>query len=104
MSRRIGSSRLTRVHAFKPAPEAYQFGVDALGLRKEEITFAAYAAWDAAGAGWFGYPSVWINRLGQPAEALDIAPVAEGSDLSVLSDFIKLRLAHWRLARLSRSI
>ena len=51
-----------------------------------------------------GYPSVWINRPGQPAEALDIAPAAEGSDLSVLSDFIKLRLAHWRLARLSRSI
>jgi len=78
-----------RVHAFKPSPEAYQLGVDALGLRKEEITFAAFAAWDTAGAGWFGYPSVWINRPGQPAEALDIAPAAEGSDLSVLSDFIK---------------
>jgi len=51
-----------RVHAFKPSPEAYQLGVDALGLRKEEITFAAFAAWDTAGAGWFGYPSVWINR------------------------------------------
>jgi 2-haloacid dehalogenase len=78
-----------RVRAFKPAPEGYQLGVDVLGLRKEEIAFAAFAGWDAAGAAWFGYPSVWINRLGQPAEALDIAAAAEGRDLSVLSDFIK---------------
>jgi len=40
-----------RVRAFKPAPEAYQLGGDVLGLRKEEIAFAAFAAWDAAGAG-----------------------------------------------------
>jgi 2-haloacid dehalogenase len=49
------------VRAFKPAPEAYRLGVEAFGLRKEEIAFAAFAAWDAAGASWFGYPA----RMGQ---------------------------------------
>ena len=31
------------VRAFKPAPEAYQLGVEAFGLKKEEIAFAAFA-------------------------------------------------------------
>ena len=59
-----------RVRAFKPAPEAYRLGVEALGLKKEEVAFAAFAAWDAAGASWFGYPTAWVNRLGQQAESI----------------------------------
>jgi len=33
-----------------------------LGLRKEEIVFAAFGGWDAVGAKWFGYPTFWVNR------------------------------------------
>ena len=58
-----------RARAFKPAPEAYQLGVEEFGLKKEEVAFAAFAAWDAAGASWFGYPTAWVNRLGQQARA-----------------------------------
>ena len=51
-----------KVGVFKPDPRAYQMGVDAFGLKKEEIAFAAFAGWDAAGAKWFGYPTFWVNR------------------------------------------
>jgi 2-haloacid dehalogenase len=77
-----------RVRAFKPAPQAYQLGVDALALKKEEIAFAASAAWDAAGASWFGYPTVWVNRLGQQAESFGAPPTLTGLDLAVLGDLL----------------
>ena len=77
-----------RVHAFKPAPEAYQLGVEAFGLKRGEIAFAAFAAWDAAGASWFGYPTAWINRLGQPTESFGAPPTLAGRDLTVLNDLL----------------
>ena len=45
-----------RVKAYKPDPRAYQMGTEAFGLKPEEIVFAAFAGWDAAGAKAFGYP------------------------------------------------
>jgi 2-haloacid dehalogenase len=45
------------VMAFKPDTQAYKMAIDAFGLRKEEIAFAAFEGWDAAGAKWFGYPT-----------------------------------------------
>jgi 2-haloacid dehalogenase len=59
-----------RVQRFKPAPAAYHMAVEAFGLAKDEIGFAAFAGWDAAGASWFGYRTAWVNRLGAPAERL----------------------------------
>jgi len=47
-----------KVGAFKPDPRAYQMGLDAFKLQKEEIVFAAFAGWDVAGAKWFGYPTL----------------------------------------------
>jgi 2-haloacid dehalogenase len=64
-------------------------GVDAFGLRRDEIVFAAFAGWDAAGAKWFGYPTVWINRLGVPAEELGGVPDATGRDLATLTTFVR---------------
>lgn len=63
-----------RVRAVKPDPRAYRMAVDAFGLRREEIAFVAFAGWDAAGAAWYGYPTVWTNRLAAPAEQLDATP------------------------------
>ena len=77
-----------RAQAFKPAPKAYQLGVDAFGLQKEEIAFTAFAGWDAVGATWFGYPTVWVNRLGFPLEKLDAIPHASGRNLKTLTDFV----------------
>jgi 2-haloacid dehalogenase len=77
-----------RVKAFKPDPRAYQMGLDAFKLRKEEIAFAAFAGWDAAGAKWFGYPTFWVNRLNTPVEELGVTPDGMGSGFGDLVKFV----------------
>ena len=44
----------------------------AFGIHREQILFAAFAAWDAVGAKWFGFPTVWVKRLNSPAEELSV--------------------------------
>lgn len=78
-----------RVRAFKPAPKAYALAEHALGLPKHEIAFVAFAAWDAAGASWFGYPTVWVNRLGQPAETVDAPQVSSGRNLTAVAELVR---------------
>ena len=63
-----------RVRRYKPSPAAYQMAIEAFGLPREAIGFAAFGGWDAVGATWFGYRSAWINRLGLPAEPLGPEP------------------------------
>ena len=53
---------------YKPDPRAYALGMERLKLKKDEIAFAAFGAWDAYGAKCFGYPTYWGNRCGVPAE------------------------------------
>ncbi|MCC8966118.1 haloacid dehalogenase type II [Bradyrhizobium sp. Pear76] len=77
-----------KVQAFKPDARAYQMGLDAFGLRKEEIMFAAFAGWDVAGAKWFGYPTFWINRSRATLEELGVVPDGVGPGLSDLADFV----------------
>ena len=77
-----------RVRAYKPSPRAYQMGIDAFGLKREEIAFAAFGAWDASGAKWFGYPTVWVNRGQVPAENLGVAADAVVDRLGGLLEFV----------------
>jgi 2-haloacid dehalogenase len=77
-----------RVKVYKPDPRAYQMGVDAFGLKADQILFAAFAGWDAAGAKSFGYPTFWVNRQNQPAEELGVAPDATGGNLKDLAAFL----------------
>ena len=80
-----------RVRVYKPDPRAYQMGIDAFNLRREEIAFAAFGGWDAAGAKLFGYSTFWVNRLNLPIEELGVAPDAIGQNLTDLVDFVKAR-------------
>jgi 2-haloacid dehalogenase len=82
-----------RVRSYKPARAAYQLGVDALGLDREEVLFVAFAGWDVAGAVWFGYPTYWLNRIGALPEELGVSPEGTGSDLRSLLSFIQARAA-----------
>ena len=79
-----------RVKAFKPDPRAYRMGVDALGMKKEEIAFAAFAGWDAAGAKFYGYPTFWVNRARAPLEELGVVPDGTGAGLNDLVSFVGL--------------
>jgi 2-haloacid dehalogenase len=78
---------------YKPDPRAYQLGIDALGLKRNEILFAAFAGWDAAGARLFGYPTFWVNRLKLPAEELGAVPDASGDNLLDLVQFLETNAA-----------
>lgn len=77
-----------RVRAFKPDPRAYQMGVDAFGMKKEDILFAAFAGWDVAGAKWFGYPTYWVNRAKAPVEELGVKPDGIGAGMGDLAGFV----------------
>jgi len=80
-----------RVRAFKPDPRAYEMAINSFGLRKDEIAFAAFGGWDAAGAKWFGYPTFWVNRAHAAAEELNVLPDGTGMDLNDLASFFQAR-------------
>jgi 2-haloacid dehalogenase len=73
---------------YKPDPRAYQLAMDRLNLDKDDILFAAFGGWDAAGAKAFGYPTGWVNRVNQPAEELGYPPDHVSQDLSGLLEFV----------------
>ena len=78
-----------RVRAAKPDPRAYRMAVDAFGLPPNQIAFVAFAGWDAAGASWFGYPTLWHNRGSAPAENLDTSPDLVRASLAEIVAFVK---------------
>jgi 2-haloacid dehalogenase len=80
-----------RIRSFKPARRAYQLGPDILRLDKQEILFVAFAGWDVAGAGWFGYPTFWNNRQNSTAEQLGVTPDGVGATLAELVSFLEER-------------
>jgi 2-haloacid dehalogenase len=75
-------------HTYKPDPRAYQLGIEQLHLAKDDILFAAFGGWDAAGAKSFGYPTIWVNRFNQPLEELGLRPDQITTNLDGLLDFI----------------
>ena len=79
------------IKTYKPDPRAYRLGVDAFMLPKEQIAFVAFAGWDAAGAAWFGYPTIWINRLAAKPEELDEQHVVIGQGLQDVVRFLAER-------------
>lgn len=76
------------VRAFKPSMRAYRLGIETLKLRRDEVVFAAYAGWDAAGAKRFGYRTFWLNRANQPPEQLGYPPDGTGSEMADLVRFV----------------
>src|SRR5574338_165764 len=77
------------VGQYKTADAAYALGPAAFGCPAREILFVSSNGWDAAGATWYGYTTFWINRSGQPLEALDVAPTRSGQRLTDVVDFVR---------------
>jgi 2-haloacid dehalogenase len=78
-----------RVGAFKPDPRAYRMAMDSFHLAREEIVFAAFGGWDAAGAKRFGYPTFWCNRLALPVEEVGVVPDRIGASTVDLAAFVE---------------
>ena len=78
-----------RVRAFKPDPRTYRMGIESFKLKREEIVFAAFGGWDAAGAKRFGYPTFWCNRSKLPIEELGVIPDSIGMSTAELATFVQ---------------
>jgi 2-haloacid dehalogenase len=75
------------VQRFKTDPAAYALGPDALKLPARDILFVSSNGWDAIGATWYGYTTLWVNRAGLPLEQLDTEPTRTGTSLRDVLDF-----------------
>ena len=72
---------------FKTDPATYALGTRALGLGAGEVLFVSSNCWDAIGATWFGYTTLWINRFGLPLDELGARPTRIGTQLTDVLDF-----------------
>lgn len=73
---------------FKTDPATYALGTQALNLPAKDVLFVSSNCWDAIGATWYGYTTLWVNRFGLPLEQLDTEPTRTGTSLrDVLSFF-----------------
>jgi 2-haloacid dehalogenase len=75
------------IRKFKTHPQAYALGEQATGLAAHDIVFVSSNAWDALGATWFGYQTLWVNRYHLPFEELGTQPTRTGHDLRAVLDF-----------------
>jgi 2-haloacid dehalogenase len=74
------------VQRYKTDPAAYALGPRAFGLPARDILFVSSNGWDAIGATWFGYTTLWVNRSRMPLEALDTHPTHVGATLRDVLD------------------
>jgi len=78
------------VHAtrrYKTDPAAYAIGPVALGLAAAEILFVSSNCWDAIGATWYGFTTLWVNRADAPMERLGTEPTRVGHSLRDVLEF-----------------
>ncbi len=75
------------VRKYKTAPEAYALGEQTLGIAAAKVLFVSSNAWDALGATWAGYQTLWVNRYQLPFEELGTQPTRTGSTLRAVLDF-----------------
>jgi 2-haloacid dehalogenase len=69
------------IRLFKTAPESYSLVQHAIPVNKDEVLFVSSNAWDALGATWFGFQTLWVNRQNLPFEAIGPRPDYVGPDL-----------------------
>jgi 2-haloacid dehalogenase len=72
---------------YKTDPATYALGPAALGLDAKHILFVSSNGWDAIGATWYGYTTLWVNRAGAPLEQLGTSPTRTGRSLRDVLDF-----------------
>ena len=75
------------VQRFKTDPAAYALGPQVMGLPARDILFVSSNGWDAIGATWYGYTTLWVNRAGLPLDPLGTEPTRTGSSLRDVLDF-----------------
>ena len=79
------------IRLFKISPESYGLVQKCMPLEKEEILFVSSNAWDALGATWFGFTTLWVNRQGLPHETIGPKPTYTGRDLQKVLEILELK-------------
>ena len=72
------------VQVFKTHPRVYDYALQELGARADQVSFQSSNAWDAYAASAYGMRVVWCNRYGQRRERLPGAPDHEVKSLAEL--------------------
>ena len=72
------------LQVFKPEPRVYELATKAFSIEPSQVMFQSSNAWDAAGAAYFGFRVLWVNRFGQRPERLPSKPDFEAKDLNHL--------------------
>lgn len=75
------------VQRYKTDPAAYALGPQSLGLPARDILFVSSNGWDAIGATWFGYTTLWVNRAALPLDPLGVEPTRTGRNLRAALEF-----------------
>ncbi len=76
------------IRLFKTSPQSYGLVLDAFPVQTDEVLFVSSNAWDALGATWFGFKTLWVNRQGLPFESIGPRPSYVGSDLSKVLEVV----------------
>jgi 2-haloacid dehalogenase len=74
------------VRTFKTTPASYSRVGEVLALEAREVLFVSSNAWDALGATWFGFQTLWVNRQGLPFETIGPRPHFVGTNLTAVLD------------------
>jgi 2-haloacid dehalogenase len=77
-----------QIRLFKTSPESYGLVQKTISVNKDEVLFVSSNAWDALGATWFGFKTLWVNRQNLPYEAIGPRPNYAGSDLTKVIDIL----------------
>ncbi|WP_342616768.1 haloacid dehalogenase type II [Rhodoferax sp. GW822-FHT02A01] len=72
------------VRTFKTMPTSYGLVGKAFEVQPHEVLFVSSNAWDALGATWFGFKTLWVNRQNLPFEAIGPRPHFAGADLNAV--------------------
>ena len=72
---------------YKPDPAVYRLVTDKLGCAAGEVSFFSSNNWDVAGAGSFGFSTIWVNRAGKTWDDL---PERPGHQVASLREAIEL--------------
>ncbi|WP_149140935.1 haloacid dehalogenase type II [Gemmobacter caeruleus] len=74
------------VGIFKPAPRVYDLVLERFAVEPAAVLFVSSNGWDIAGAGAFGFRTLWVNRAGLPVDRLPHRPARIAPDLTTLMD------------------
>lgn len=84
---------IERVRLFKTAPETYELVQKFITAEKLDILFVSSNSWDALGATWFGFTTLWVNRQQLPYETIGPTPNFTSTDLAYVKRILNIEKA-----------